>query len=74
MINGAHVVVYSKDAEADCAHAVKAGLAFRPYSETVVDRLRWHKTQDEGGRTKLAGPSAAKEAELLAAWKVTRKP
>jgi len=48
---------------------VKAGLKFRPYGQTVADTLRWYKTQDEGGRTKLAGPAPAKEAELLAAWK-----
>jgi 2'-hydroxyisoflavone reductase len=52
--------------------AVKAGLKFRPYQQTVADTLRWYKTQDEGGRTKLAGPPPAKEAELLAAWKSTR--
>jgi len=51
------------------AAAVKAGLKFRPYGQTVADTLRWYKTQDEGGRTKLAGPAPAKEAELLAAWK-----
>jgi 2'-hydroxyisoflavone reductase len=54
--------------------AVKAGLKFRPYQETVADTLKWYKTQDEGGRTKLAGPTAAKEAELLAAWKAESAP
>lgn len=49
--------------------AVKAGLKFRPHAETVADTLRWYKSQPEGGRTKLAGPPAQKEAELLAAWK-----
>jgi 2'-hydroxyisoflavone reductase len=49
--------------------AVKAGLAFRPYQQTVADTLAWYKTQDAGGRTKLAGPTAQKEGELLAAWK-----
>jgi hypothetical protein len=52
--------------------AVKAGLVFRPYGQTVVDTLRWYRAQGEGGRTKLAGPPAAKEAELLAAWKGTQ--
>ena len=51
------------------ARAVKAGLRFRPYQETVRDTLAWYKTQGEGGRTKLAGPAPRKEAELLAAWK-----
>jgi hypothetical protein len=32
-------------------------------------RSAWYKTQKEGGRTKLAGPTAEKEAALLAAWK-----
>jgi 2'-hydroxyisoflavone reductase len=52
--------------------AVKAGLMFRPHGQTVVDTLNWYRAQGEGGRTKLAGPSAAKEAELLAAWKGTK--
>jgi hypothetical protein len=49
--------------------AVKAGLRFRPYEQTARDTLTWYKSQGEGGRTRLAGPSAEKEAELLAAWK-----
>lgn len=49
--------------------AVKAGLRFRPFAETVKDTLAWYKTQSEGGRTKLAGPSAEKEAALLAEWR-----
>lgn len=53
----------------NCTAAIKAGLTFRPCQQTVADTLRWYKTQDEGGRTKLAGPAPAKEAELLAAWK-----
>lgn len=51
------------------AKAVKAGLKYRPYAETIVDTLKWYKTQDASGRTKLAGPTPEKEAELLAAWK-----
>jgi 2'-hydroxyisoflavone reductase len=49
--------------------ALQAGLTFRPYAKTVADTLAWYKTQGEGGRTKLAGPTAAKEAEWLAQWK-----
>jgi 2'-hydroxyisoflavone reductase len=49
--------------------AVKAGLRFHPYRDTVRDTLAWYKTQPEGGRTKLAGPAPQKEAELLAAWR-----
>jgi 2'-hydroxyisoflavone reductase len=52
--------------------AVKAGLKFRPYAETAADTLRWYKAQPEGGRTKLAGPTAASEAQLLAKWKESR--
>jgi len=48
--------------------AVNAGLTFRPYGQTVADTLAWYKTQDQGGRTRLAGPSAAKELDLLARW------
>jgi 2'-hydroxyisoflavone reductase len=49
--------------------AVNAGLTFRPYQATAADTLAWYKTQEQGGRTRLAGPTAAKENELLAAWK-----
>jgi 2'-hydroxyisoflavone reductase len=49
--------------------AVKAGLKYRPYAETIADTLKWYKTQGEGGRVRLAGPKPEKEAELLAAWK-----
>jgi hypothetical protein len=44
-------------------------LKFRPYADTAADTLRWYKTQGEGGRTKLAGPTPEKEAQLLARWK-----
>ncbi len=49
--------------------AVKAGLRFRPHFRTVSDTLAWYHSQGAEGRTKLAGPSPEKEAELLAAWK-----
>jgi len=49
--------------------AIKAGLKFRPFAETAADTLRWYKSQPEGGRTKLAGPPSAIEAQLLAKWK-----
>jgi hypothetical protein len=52
--------------------AVKAGLVFRPYGQTVGDTLRWYRAQGEGGRPEFAGPSTAKEAELLAASKGTK--
>jgi 2'-hydroxyisoflavone reductase len=54
------------------ARAVKAGLKFRPHAETVADTLKWYKSQPEDGRTKLAGPDATREAELLAKWKQNR--
>lgn len=50
------------------ARAIRAGLRFRPHAETVRDTLAWYKTQQEGGRTRLAGPTAEQEAAALAAW------
>ena len=49
--------------------AVKAGLQYRPYARTAADTLAWYKSQGQDGRVKLAGPTAEKEAELLAAWR-----
>jgi 2'-hydroxyisoflavone reductase len=49
--------------------ALGAGLQLRPYTQTVADTLKWYKSQAEGGRTRLAGPSPEIEAQLLAAWK-----
>jgi 2'-hydroxyisoflavone reductase len=49
--------------------ALAAGLRFRPYAATVEDTLAWYKSQPRGGRVKLAGPPAQREAEVLAAWK-----
>lgn len=54
------------------ARALKAGLRFRPHAQTVADTLAWYKTQDESGRSKLAGPKPEVEAELLAAWKTEK--
>ena len=56
--------------------AVKAGLTFRPASETVKDTLAWYKTQEkvEKGRNKLAGPAADAEAKFIAAWRESAKP
>jgi 2'-hydroxyisoflavone reductase len=51
------------------ARAAKAGLKFRPVSATVKDTLAWFKSQPAERQAKLkAGPSAAREAEILAAW------
>jgi 2'-hydroxyisoflavone reductase len=51
--------------------AVKAGLKFRPHQQTVADTLAWYKSQTE--RSKLAGPDAKKEADLIAAFRRTGK-
>jgi 2'-hydroxyisoflavone reductase len=48
--------------------AVRAGLKFRPCFNTVTDTLAWYRTQGEGGRKRLAGPTPEKEAALLDAW------
>ena len=58
--------------------ALAAGLTFRPLAVTAKETLEWNKTRPEaelqalaeGGR---AGISAAREAEVLAAWKAKQK-
>jgi 2'-hydroxyisoflavone reductase len=51
------------------AKAVGAGLAFRPVATTAADTLAWYKSLPNDRRGKLlAGISAEKERELLAAW------
>ena len=57
------------------AKAMAAGLRFRPVEATAKDTLAWFKTQDPlaKGRTKLAGPNAEAETQLLAAWKASKK-
>jgi 2'-hydroxyisoflavone reductase len=51
------------------ARAVEKGLRFRPVADTARDTLAWYRTQSEERRAKLAaGLSAAREAEVLAAW------
>jgi 2'-hydroxyisoflavone reductase len=54
--------------------AVAKGLTFRPLAVTAADTLAWNKTRPEADQKALAegavaGLSAAKEAEVLAAWK-----
>jgi 2'-hydroxyisoflavone reductase len=56
------------------ARALAAGLTFRPLAVTAKDTLDWNKTRPEAELTALAdgkvgGVSAAREAEVLAAWK-----
>ena len=56
-------------AQINCAKAIGAGLSFRPVATTAADTLAWYKTLPEDRRGKLlAGISADKERELLAAW------
>ena len=56
--------------------ALGKGLTFRPLAVTASDTLAWHKTRPEAEQQalaegKIAGISAAREAEVLAAWKVS---
>jgi 2'-hydroxyisoflavone reductase len=52
------------------ARATAAGLTFRPVDDTVRDTLAWWKTVPEERRAKMrAGLGAAREAEVLAAWR-----
>lgn len=52
------------------ARAVAAGMQMRPERETARDLLAWWDTLPAERRAGLkAGPSAEKEAEVLAAWK-----
>lgn len=59
------------------ARALAAGLTFRPLAVTAKDTLDWHKTRpaaEQGALASgtLAGLPAAKEAEVLAAWRKSR--
>jgi len=57
-----------------CAKAIAAGLTFRPVAATAKDTLAWFKTLPVDRRGKLlAGISADKEKELLAAWNAVKK-
>lgn len=56
------------------ARAVSKGLTFRPLAVTALDTLEWHKQRSPEARQalldgKLNGLTAAREAEVLAAWK-----
>ena len=51
------------------ARALRAGLRFRVYTQTIRDTVAWYKSQPPDGRLKLAGPPPEREAEVLAAWK-----
>jgi 2'-hydroxyisoflavone reductase len=50
--------------------AFAAGLTFRPFAETARDTLRWFKSLPADRQaTMRAGLTAAKETEILAAWR-----
>jgi 2'-hydroxyisoflavone reductase len=56
------------------SRAIGKGLTFRPLAVTAKETLDWHKTRPEAEQKALAegtiaGISAAREAEVLAAWK-----
>jgi 2'-hydroxyisoflavone reductase len=58
--------------------ALAKGLTFRPLAVTAHDTLDWHKTrtaaeQQATADGAIAGISAAKEAEVLAAWKAKQQ-
>ena len=58
--------------------ALGKGLTFRPLAVTARDTLAWHKTRPEAEQLalaegRIAGIPAAREAEVLAAWKAKQK-
>lgn len=60
-----------------CAKAVAKGLTFRPLADTARATLDWHKQRPAAEQQaladgKIAGMSAAREAEVLAAWKAKK--
>lgn len=60
--------------QADVSRAVAAGLAFRPFEETVRDTLQWAQSAEDVGplvrelETGEAGMRPEREKELLEAW------
>jgi 2'-hydroxyisoflavone reductase len=56
------------------ARALAAGLSLRPIAETARDTLGWWSAEPEERRAKpRAGLSAAREAEVLAAWNARKR-
>jgi 2'-hydroxyisoflavone reductase len=58
--------------------ALAKGLTFRPLAVTAKETLEWHKTRPQADRDKLtagavAGISAQRETEVLAAWHAKEK-
>ena len=62
-------------ARRDIGRALRAGLSFRPLPTTAADTLAWFRTQPAERQAKLrAGLAPDREADLLAAWKASKKP
>jgi 2'-hydroxyisoflavone reductase len=63
----------------DASKAIAKGLTFRPLAVTAKDTLDWHKTRPQAEQDAVLegkaqnGLSMAREAEVLAAWKASRK-
>jgi 2'-hydroxyisoflavone reductase len=62
----------------DASKAISHGLTFRPVAVTAKDTLDWHKTRPEKERLatlngEINGIGMKREAEVLAAWKASRK-
>jgi 2'-hydroxyisoflavone reductase len=51
----------------NCDKAIRAGLKFRPLSETALDTLAWDKERPDDAE-RIAGLDAEKERRLLQAW------
>lgn len=66
------VAEYAGFYSVNCARAIAAGLTFRPIASTVRDTLAWDQARlslGAGVELKM-GLSAAREAELLAKWRL----
>src|SRR5260370_26161040 len=60
----------SGTAHAKIDRALSKGLTFQPLAETARDTLAWFKSLPQDRQSKLrAGLTAAREAEVLTAWK-----
>jgi 2'-hydroxyisoflavone reductase len=54
--------------------AVRSGLTFRPLADTTRATLEWFRKQAPERQTKMrAGITAAREADVLAAWHARSK-
>lgn len=59
-------------ANVSATRAVRAGLKLTPIGATVRDTLAWYLGQSRSAPAHLkAGPTAGREAELLAAWRAS---